>query len=372
MQLDQLGAPVAQTSWVKDIEVQTSGRKNQGDQLYSQRRRAGSHSAPIYAEKFDAADRAREIRAAIPKLTTYVLPTPADAKGSTTSTSAPLSSPILPVGSSKNPWHSSPLDIEKPKRFSDDQLSARIFSKSQRAVEENSNNKHLLPLPPLTEVAAAILQVEAQSGFDTQRMKRQAFSGPITGKPSLNVPHLLPISSNESPQSVSGLVSRGSVVNVSPALATSTKISELHELPRPPDTCGSKAMRSIGALGHSAPLVNRNREVSPFRQSKEGSPLPLPQLTVSRSFSIPSRDQRVAAFHSGKLMKSSRVVESTEEVASPPLTPITLSHMKPPNSGQIGGKIVLLATFPWIELLYISVSETNHIISSSEIRFQLQ
>lgn len=353
MQLDQLGAPIAQTSWVKDIEVQTSGSKNQGDQLHSQRRRAGSHSAPIYAEKFDAADRAREIRAAIPKFTTYVLPTPADAKGSTASTSAPLSSPILPVGSSKNLWHSSPLDIKKPKRFSDDQLSARIFSKSQIAAEENSNNKHLLPLPPLTEAAAAILQVETQSGFDTQRMKRQAFSGPITSKPSLNVPHI-PISSNES---VSGLLSRGSgpqppsLVNVShnasPALATSPKISELHELPRPPDTYGSKPMRSLGALGHSAPLVNRNREVSPtdrnpFRQSKEGSPLPLPQLTVSRSFSIPSSSgQRVAAFHLGKLMKSSRVVESTEEVASPPLTPITLSHMKSPNSGQIRGTVFI-------------------------------
>ncbi|KAI3457796.1 hypothetical protein Pfo_014459 [Paulownia fortunei] len=353
MELDQLGAPSAQTSKVKDVEVQINSGKNQWDQMLSQRRQAGSHSAPIYAEKFDPADRIREMRTAVQKLNTHVLPTPADAKGSIAGSSTPLSSTILPVGSSKNLWHSSPLDIEKQKKFIDDHLSARTFSKSQIAVEENSNNKHFLPLPrPLSEGAAVALVDNSQSGFDTQKIKRQAFSDPLASKPSSNKPLLHtsgPISSIEVPQSISGLLSRVSVPqapsfvnvshNASPPLASSPKISELHELPRPPDSFGSKPIRSMGALGHSAPLVNRNREVSPtnrnpLRQSKEGSPLPLPQLTVSRSFSIPSSSQRATALHSGKLL-GSQIMQKTEEVASPPLTPISLSNMKSPNSGQI-------------------------------------
>ncbi|KAL0377257.1 UNVERIFIED_CONTAM: hypothetical protein Sradi_3031200 [Sesamum radiatum] len=356
-QLDQLSVPSAQTPKVKDIEVHMGSSKSQGDEILSQRSRAGSHSAPIYPEKFDPSDRIREMRTAVQKLNTHVLPTPADAKGSVPSSSAPQSSSILPVESSKNPWHSSPLNIEKPKKSIDDHLSARSFSKAQTAVEETGNNKHFLPLPrPLTE-GAAVPQFDTQGGFDTRKIKRQAFSGPLASKPSSNKPLLPtsgPISSSGAPQSVSGLLPRASgpqapsFVNVShnasPPLVSSPKISELHELPRPPDSFSSKPMRSVVALGHSAPLVNRNREVSPTnrnpsRQSKEGSPLPLPQLTVSRSFSIPSSSQRASALQSGKLLDSSEIVQKAEEVASPPLTPISLSNMKPPNSGQIRGEV---------------------------------
>lgn len=327
MQLDQLGAPSAQTSW---------------DQTLSQRHRAGSHSAPIFAEKLDAAERVGRLRLSVPKLTPHVLPTPAYAKGSNMTASGPLLSPILP--SQKNLWHSSPLDLEKPKKFTD---------------EESSSYKHTLPLPPLTE-GAAFPQADTQNGFDSQNVRRQSFSGPITSKSSLNMPHI-PISSNDIPQSVSGLLTRGSVPqapllvnvshNASPSLSTSPKLSELHELPRPPESFGFKPMRSVGNLGHSAPLVNRKREVSPtnsnpFRKPREGSPLPLPKLTVSRSFSILSSGEREAALHSGKLLGSAQILESTEGVASPPLTPISLLHLKSPNSGQIRGKPKLMASFP--------------------------
>ncbi|KAL1539915.1 hypothetical protein AAHA92_24341 [Salvia divinorum] len=328
MESNQIDASSAQPSRVKDVELQRSGSRNHWDQIPSQRPREGSHSAPLYSDKFDAAERARELRHVLPKHTTYALPTPPCAKGSNTTASGPLSSPNLPAGSSKNLWHSSPLDMEKPKKFTD---------------EESSAYKHTLPLPPLAE-GAAIPQVDTQSGFDAQKNTRQAFSGPITSKPSLNMPHI-PISSKGTPQSISGLLSHASgpqsslLVNVShnasPALATSPEISELHELPRPPDTFVSKPTRSIGTLGHSAPLVNSKPEVSPmkrnpFRQLREGSPLPLPQPAVSRSFSIPSIGQREAGFHSGKVYSTG--------VASPPLTPISLLHMKSPNSGQIRGK----------------------------------
>lgn len=330
MQVDQFGASSAQTSKVKDVDMQINNSKNQGDQTLSQQHRAGSHSAPIYAEKYDVADKIREMRTSVQKFNTHVLPTPADAMGSITNTSSPMSTTLQPLGSSKNLWHSSPLDIENPKKYTD-------FSKSQIAVEENNSNKHFLPPPPpLTEGAGKTV--------------RQAFSGPIASKPSFNKP-LLPASGPiDPPQSVSGLLRVPGAhpppllnvpPNASPSLATSPKISELHELPRPPDSFSFKPRHSFGTLGHSAPLapvVNRNREVSPTNRNplRQGSALPLPQLTVSRSFSIPSSSQRAAA--SGKLLESSRILDSTNEVASPPLTPISLSNMKSPNSGQIRGK----------------------------------
>ncbi|XP_051141105.1 uncharacterized protein At2g33490-like isoform X4 [Andrographis paniculata] len=324
-------------------------------QILSQQRRAGSHSAPIFAEKFDPADRNREVRSAVPKLNTHVLPTPADAKSSMASSSTPLANTAVPVGSSKNLWHSSPLDIGKQKKLMDDHLlSARSSSKSQTVLEESNNDKHLFPLPrPLTE-GAPLPQYDTHSGFESKKIKRQAFSGPLVSK-SLSSKQLLPtsgpISSSEPPQAVSGLLSHASgppqapsVLNVphsvSPPPVSSPKISELHELPRPPESFSAKPVRAT--LGHSAPLVNRIQEVSPtkrnnvLRQSKEGSPLPLPQLTVSRSFSIPSRSQREMVSHSSeKLLEPSQAVQNNTEVASPPLTPLTLSNMKSPISGQI-------------------------------------
>lgn len=319
--------------------------------MINQQRRAGSYSAPIYPEKFDPSERIRDMRTAVPKLNTHVLPTPADAKSSMASTS--LSSNIIPTGSSKNLWHSSPLDVGKQKKFVDDHLlSTRGSSKSLTVSEESSSNKHLLPLPrPLTE-GATVQQFEAQSGFETKKIKRQAFSGPLTSKSSSSKQLLHtsgPISSSEQPQPVSGVLPHASGPqappalsvphNVSPPPVSSPKISELHELPRPPDSFNSKAIRSAITLGHSAPLINRNQEISPtkrnpLRQSKEGSPLPLPHLTVSRSFSISSSSHREMTSHSEKLSEPSQPGKNTE-VISPPLTPITLSNMKSPISGQI-------------------------------------
>ncbi|KAK6153223.1 hypothetical protein DH2020_012862 [Rehmannia glutinosa] len=335
MELDPSGGPSSQISRVKKVEVQINIGKNQGDEILSRQRRAGSHSAPLYAEKFDSAERIREMRMTVQKFNRHVLPTPDDARGSI-SGSIPLSSTTVPGGSSKNLWHSSPLDIEKQKKFADDRLSASNFSKSQISAEENSNKKHFLPLPrPLTE-GAVVPQFDMLSGSDSQKIKRQAFSGPLVSKPSSNKPFLVPTSGPISQPPSSLNVSH----NAPPPLVSSPKISELHELPRPPDSFGSKIMR----YEHSAPLVNRNRQVSPTNRnplvsSKQGSPLPLPKLTVSRSFSIPSSSQRAIAFHSGKLLESSQIVHKTEEAPSPPLTPISLSNMKPLNSAQMRGKV---------------------------------
>ncbi|KAL6521835.1 hypothetical protein OROGR_018404 [Orobanche gracilis] len=305
--------PSQQISHLKNFEVQINVAKNQGNQILGRQRRAGSHSAPLYAEKFDPAERIREMRESVHKFCTHVLPTPYDAKGSITS-SMPPSSTTLPSGISKNLWHSSPLDIDKQTKFAYDRLPV--------------SKKHVLPLPcPLTEcIPTAVQQLDTHSGSDNQIIRRQAFSGPLINKSSFNKP-LVPTSD------ISGLQNWPSSLNVShnvPPPQSSPKISELHELPKPPDSFGSKYTRY---LEHSAPLVNRDREVSPLNKnhlvsSRGGSPIPLPQLTVSRSFSIPSSSQRARAFHSGRLMESSQILKKTEEGPSPPLTPISLSNMK--------------------------------------------
>ncbi|KAH6827681.1 hypothetical protein C2S53_005893 [Perilla frutescens var. hirtella] len=348
MELDHLGGPSSQTSQMKNLEAQISFGRNQGDVIFSEQRRAGSHSAPLHAsEKFDPGERIREMRSCVQKYSRHVLPTPGDAKGSMNS-STPLSSTTISGGISKNLWHSSPLDIEKQKKIVEDHISARNFSKSQVSADDNSNKKHFLPLPPTVPLS------DTRIGSDSQKIKRQAFSGPIVSKSSYNKQPLVPTSGPINSTEFSGL--HGSMSgsqppsslnvsqNVPPPPVSSPKISELHELPRPPESFGSKPMHSAGAIGHSAPLVSRTREISPtnrnrFVSSKEGSPLPLPQLTVSRSFSIPSSSQRAATLHSGKAPESSQTVQRTDKVPSPPLTPISLSNMKSPNSGQIRGKV---------------------------------
>ncbi|KAL6509146.1 hypothetical protein OROGR_022456 [Orobanche gracilis] len=301
MELDQLGVPSAQTPKITDADAQINSSKDRGDHMHGQQRQAGSYySAPIYEEKFDFSERIREMQTAVPKHSTHVLPTPADAKAMAL-------------------------------------LDARGFSNPQFGLQDNSYNKHFLPLPrPRTDGAV----FDNYSGFDTQKNKRQAFSDSLASKPSPSSSSNKPMLHTSCPQSPSHVtVSR----NASPPLSSSPKISELHELPRPPDAFRSKPKPYTVSLGHSAPLVNRNRELSPtnrnhLRQSKEGSPLPLQQLTVSRSFSIVSVSQMPTALHSGKLLGSSQNLQSAEQVASPPLTPLSVTNLKSPNYGAIRGK----------------------------------
>ncbi|XP_075515246.1 uncharacterized protein At2g33490-like isoform X1 [Primulina tabacum] len=309
MELDQVGAPNPQMSRMKELETHINSGKNQGEWMLSQQHLAVSHSAPINSEKFDSDEKIREMQNTVWKLNTHVLPTPADAKGSRTNTS-----------------------------------------------EENSD-KHFLPIPrPLNEVAA-VPQVDAHSGIDTQKIKRLAFSGPLAGKPSSNKLQLFtsgPIGSTEQPQSISGKVSHVTGVPPPPPsslnvpliaahpLLSSPKINELHELPRPPDSLASNPVRSAVALGHSAPLVNRNQEVSPtyrnpLRSSKEGSPLPLPRLSISRSFSVRTNSQAAISLHAGKGVQSSQIAKNMEEVASPPSTPVAFLNIKSPNNWKIRG-----------------------------------
>lgn len=344
LEVVQADAPIAQVSEFDDLEI--NFRRKKGEQVFSRKPRVSSHSAPIYAEKFDPSEKFKEMQTSVQKFHAYALPTPADARSlsSRTSNYAVHSSTASVSGSANNMWHSSPLDAEKHRKLMEDNLAMRTTSKTQAAIKEGDQNNPSIPLPsPLAEGTSL---PQSDTNYDAKKIKRQAFSGPLLSKPSSSKPLLSssgPIGPSELPQVVSGLLSKVSTSqppstisvpqSVSPPLVSSPKISELHELPRPPGSLAGKPASSSGVIGHSAPLINRTQEVSPTNRSSvpasnAGSPLPPPPpLTVPRSFSIPSSNHRVAVLHVSKLMDSHEMKEKAG-VPSPPLTPLSLSNMK--------------------------------------------
>ena len=303
--------------------------RDQGDiKIPSRENRVTSYSAPIYAEKkFDPAEKARQLLP-LParKSHTYVLPTPRDAKALTQSRNS-TSSLTKPSGPSHNIWHSSPLDLKKHEQDHDNDGTSHGPHKlrSQLTFKENSNKASAL-LPPLNEGLALPQLDNVLTSSDSKKIKRQAFSGPLTSRPSSTKP----------PSSSSGPIGSPKLSpSASPPLSSSPKISELHELPRPPGGFGTKASRSPSLIiGHSAPLVSRNQELGGgANRISMASPLPTPPLIIPRSFSIPSSSQRDMAWHVAKRFESPRQhgVSSSkgEDVASPPLTPISLSNVNP-------------------------------------------
>lgn len=352
--LMEVDIPYPQAPKLEDAETNF---KNQGDSVYSRQPRV-SFSAPLYAEKPDPAERTREPQASARKFHSYVLPPPVDTKNSAsrTSISAPYSN------HAHNSMHLLPVDPEKnEKGFADDNfLPCATFHAQFIAKESNGNNSSGQLPPPLAE-RFSLPQRDSHSAFDSKKVKRQAYSGPLASKPFSTKPYAStsgPINtSTEIPQLVSGTLSRVPVSqppsspnvsrSASPPPLSSPKISELHELPRPPSSFSAKPAASA-FFGHSAPLFFKNQELSvtnksPTTAASAPSPLPPPPLTVPRSFSIPSSNQRAMALHVAKLLESPQIPSKAEEVASPPLTPISLSNMKSlstvselaSNSGQI-------------------------------------
>ncbi|KAF8378048.1 hypothetical protein HHK36_029382 [Tetracentron sinense] len=324
--------------------------KSQGDLLaFSRKPRAGSQSAPIFPEK--KFDPGQMQPSSTRKFHTYVLPTPVDAKSSIpagSSTPVPRTRQTNLSGSTHNLWHSSPLEPKKhEKDFRDDKLLGPTILKAESVLKESNSNSASIKLPPPLAEGLSLPQLDPLTASDTKKVKRQAFSGPLTSKPWSTRPVLSasgPIASMEHPQLVSGMLSRVPIPqpssspkvspSASPRLISSPKISELHELPRPPISLALKPARPSGFIGHSAPFPSRSQELSatnkmPLVASNAASPLPTPPLSVSRSFSIPSISRRATAVHMGKLLDAPQNPEKAEDIASPPLTPISLTNIQP-------------------------------------------
>ncbi|GFY87138.1 hydroxyproline-rich glycoprotein family protein [Actinidia rufa] len=340
---DQVGLPRPQVSTVENAEAILN--KSLGEQIFNRETRISSYSAPIFAEKkFDPAERIREMQqSSARKYHSYVLPTPIDVKSSTstrTNSSVMQLRPTSHTGDTQSLWHSSPLEPEKhEKGFTDDNSSVPTIAKAHLNLKAGSSNNLSVQLPPSL---AQGLSRDAHNAYDAKKLKRQAFSGPLTiptPQPSSSSPKVSP--------------------SASPPIASSPRISELHELPRPPGGLASKPVSS--STGHSAPLVFRNQELSPTNKSPAGafstaSRLPTPPLTIPRCFSIPSSNQRATARPVAKLLGCPELPEKTEEVTSPPLTPMSLSNNKllstasevASHSGQIKVErnVVILVSWP--------------------------
>lgn len=330
---------------------------------FSCRARPGSQSAPLFAEnKFDSAEKTRQmLLSSTRKLHTYVLPTPVDTKSSISTGSCnpiPHKTQTTLNEHTQNLWHSSPLEQKKLERvLVDEKFSGPTVISAQSVLKESNNNASTW-LPPPSADRVLLSQHYRLAASDPKKLKRHAFSGPLTSQPwstkSVSV---------ESPHLYSGPLLRNPMSQVpstsptgSPTYMSSPKISELHELPRPPASSTSKSSKPMDFTGHSAPLGSRDQELSAKRKSivsNAASPLPTPPQTIARSFSIPSSSPSVMTSHASKPLEALRGTEKVEDVASPPLTPITLSSNQQLSPGSetvtqaihIGGNVETDASF---------------------------
>ncbi|XP_076960210.1 uncharacterized protein At2g33490-like [Bidens hawaiensis] len=177
---------------------------------------ACSKSAPLSARSsMDPSEKFRQ--SSTRRLNTYVLPTPLDKNPRFTNTQKPAST----SKNNNNMWHSSPLEFKK------------YEEKPKFSLSPNNRSKPTQLPSPL------------RHPFDDSKVKRYAFSGPIAA----------------TPPSSSSLLHSGKLTS---NFISSPKISELHELPRPP---ANVSPPSKG--GFSAPLVT-------FKDSNKSSASTLP------------------------------------------------------------------------------------------------
>nr|XP_029122275.1 uncharacterized protein At2g33490 isoform X2 [Elaeis guineensis]XP_029122276.1 uncharacterized protein At2g33490 isoform X2 [Elaeis guineensis] len=328
--------------------------KNQNDFFtFSRRPGAGSQSAPIFADKkFGPSDKMKETQPlSTRKFHSYVLPTPCEAKDSDSMGPVNKFSADHPESKGVRPtqlWHSSPLVANKlVKDPRDNELSnpSRV-KKVQSVLKESNINSGPIRMPSPSAEGIPWLQCDPCSVSNTKNIERQFFSGPLPGKAwsskvmfsgtdyrsSMDYSPIFSEKSARIPTKrpmMSSKVSPGT----SPPPISSAKITELHELPRPPTNLANPARPST-LIGYSGPLISRSRVLAatsrmPSNASPTASPLPAPPGPMARSFSIPSGGHRKPVLPVAKLLEAPHNPDLSEEVASPPLTPISLTIVHP-------------------------------------------
>lgn len=293
-----------------------------------------SKSAPLFPEKkLDSAERMAQLgHSSSRKFTSYVLPTPDEAKSPVSrklgAVHVPQTTQAVP-----NIWHSSPLDQKKNEKFqSNEKFSGPIILETLSMAKESNSTSKSRPLPPPLAEGFSLKNLDRSFASYAKKAKRQSFSGPLTRRPWPNHPNFTasgPIVPSAFPMPYSGPLLRTPVAPVSStpivssrlstSMASSPVISELHELPLPP---GHFAGRRPHHIAHSGPLISRNHEFSAAyaptpTTSIAASTLPMPPLGLSRSYSIPAGGSTDVA---------------AEDAPSPPLTPISLQKNIPPSS----------------------------------------
>ncbi|XP_022777044.1 uncharacterized protein At2g33490-like isoform X2 [Durio zibethinus] len=343
MELDQVGLTFPQVAMVEAAKENLERSRRHSFSFRGEIRNS-SQSAPLFAEnKCGPSEKIQPLLAR--KFSSYVLPTPVATKGSIGLVKpAPRSLKIGLNEHSNNLRHSSPLEHKKYERIlGDEKISGSAVINAQSVLRESSNPAASTGLPPPLADRVLFSRVSPNAASDPKKIKRQAFSGPLTSKPwptkpvSLENPLLFsgPILRNPMPQppAASPKVS----TSTSPTIVSSPKISELHELPRPPASSASKASRPLGLVGYSGPLMPRGQGLSATNKSavsRAASPLPQPPQVVTRSFSIPSSSHRVMSLPVSKPLETAISSGMSQDIASPPLTPISLSRIQPSSTSS--------------------------------------
>ncbi|KAK1294467.1 Uncharacterized protein QJS10_CPA16g00881 [Acorus calamus] len=337
MELDQVEPADAHQT---NMETEESLNRGQAELLSHNRGpKGGSQSAPIFVNK--KSDPIEMQPSSTRKFHAYVLPTPFDAHVTPKGSGSPVS--VRQQGMVDQPthnlWHSSPLDPKKyTKDSADDHLSHPTHTlKAQSVLKESNINSEPIRMPPPLSEGLLLPHFNPRAPSETKKIRRHAYSGPLISKGRSDKPNLYssePITSvDNNPLHAPGNIMRvpspqpsaspKRSPSASPPFMSSPKISELHELPRPPISSSRPARASF--TGHSAPLGSRSRDLTNKTPQVVASPLPTPPGAITRSFSIPSSGQRSTV---GKLLESPRRHDMTEE-ASSPLTPISLTNTRP-------------------------------------------
>lgn len=332
MELDHIDLTVSSTAIIERASQGTLAR-SQADFTSSGGSKLVSQSAPIFPDKkFDSSEKLKEMRpSSTRRFHTYVLPTPGDTQlAAFTGSDKPVSKAQASL------WHSSPLE---PNKFGNG-------IKPQSILKESNLSSGPIKMPPPLSEELSIPQYNLRIASATKKIKRQAFSGPITSKGWSNKPIFSgynSVSSEEYPSINSSRQTHGSThqTSVSPRISPNTsppphisspRISELHELPRPPVDVARNS-RPSSFITYSAPLGPRGQERQAMTKmlpaaSQTPTPLPAPPVSMPRSFSIPTSIQRNPAASATKLETSNGL----DEIASPPLTPISLPNILPAST----------------------------------------
>ncbi|XP_061364167.1 uncharacterized protein At2g33490-like [Gastrolobium bilobum] len=351
----ELSFDYGQNEHVQDISMSRNSTKEYLNRLprhsFSFRVRTGSQSAPLFADrKPDSNEKLSKMGPSLSrKFNSYVLPTPVDAKSSISSRSSNQVPSKLKTNidePTKNLWHSSPLEKKKyEKGLGDEGFSGPNVRNAESVLKESNGNAASARLPPPLIGGFFLPSNHNFVAAYSKKIKRHAFSGPLASNPWPTKPvsiesvqlfsgPFLRTPIPQHPSSSSPKVSPSS----SPTLTSSPKISELHELPRPPTSSPSNS-RLSGLVGHSGPLVSRGQKISAandfvISNAVSVSPLPVTRQAMARSFSIPSSGAKVAAIHGSRLLEDPHRSTLSEDIASPPLKPIALPSSWPSSDGS--------------------------------------
>ncbi|XP_076888063.1 uncharacterized protein At2g33490-like [Bidens hawaiensis] len=262
MEVDQVDVPFVQASNLEDLEINQNRRKT--EHLFGRQTRVSGYSAPLFPDKINTSEKLKEAQPG-PISHSYALPPPVvDPRN-------PISKPASSI-SHVNPF---------PNLHHDSTPTAPLTSKTQSTINTGNIITPPLQLPaPVTPTARSSFSQDNYYKSDASKVdRRQSYSGPLPPSKQFS----FKMTSNSSgPIASTELPSRTSISKPNLPSNTSPKISELHELPRPP----SKPVAISGGLNrHSAPLLSKNQEISPPNKramltSTCASPLPRPPPSV--------------------------------------------------------------------------------------------